>query len=62
MNNIKKLNIPKLSFDGNYLKEKGIQEGALIGKILKLIESEWINNDFEISKERVLEIIKNQKN
>ena len=60
LNNIKKINIPKFSFDGNYLKEKGIQEGALIGKILKLIESEWINNDFEISKERVLEIIKNQ--
>jgi len=60
LNNIKKIDIPKFSFDGNYLKEKGIQEGALIGKILKLIESEWINNDFEISEERVLEIIKNQ--
>jgi poly(A) polymerase len=60
LNNIKKLDIPKFSFDGNYLKEKGMQEGALIGKTLKLIESEWLDNDFRISNERVLEIIKAQ--
>ena len=60
LNNIKKLDIPKFSFDGNYLKEKGMQEGALIGKTLKLIESEWLHNDFRISNERVLEIIKAQ--
>ena len=60
LNNIQKLDIPKFSFDGNYLKEKGMQEGALIGKTLKLIESEWLDNDFRISNERVLEIIKAQ--
>jgi len=60
LNNIKKLDIPKFSFDGNYLKEKGMTEGALIGKTLKLIESEWLDNDFRISNERVLEIIKVQ--
>ena len=62
LSDIKKFNIPKLSFDGEYLKEKGMEEGALIGKTLKLIEQEWIDNDFEISKERALEIIKTQKN
>ena len=62
LDNINKLDIPKLSFDGNYLKEKGMKEGALIGKTLKLIESEWINNNFEISDERVLKIIKFQNN
>ena len=60
--NINKLNIPKFSFDGNYLKEKGMQEGTLIGKTLKLIENEWLDNDFKISNERVLEIIKTQNN
>ena len=60
--NINKLNIPKFSFDGNYLKEKGMKEGALIGKTIKLIEKEWLDNDFEISNARVLEIIKAQKN
>ncbi len=62
LNNINKFNVPKFSFDGNYLKDKGMSEGALIGKTLKLIETEWYNNNFEISKERVLKIIKSQKN
>ncbi len=60
LNRIKKLEIPKFSFDGNFLKEKGMKEGALIGKTLKLIESEWLNNDFKISDERVLQIIEVQ--
>ena len=60
LNNIKKQDIPKFSFDGNYLKAKGMQEGALIGKTLKLIEDEWLKNDFIISNKRVLEIIKSQ--
>jgi hypothetical protein len=36
----------------------GMQQGSLIGKVLKQIEEEWINNNFKISKERVKEIIK----
>ena len=60
LNNIKKIDIPKFSFDGNYLKEKGMKEGALIGKTLKLIESEWLDNNFKVSDKRVLEIIKEQ--
>ncbi len=60
LNRIKKLEIPKFSFDGNFLKDKGMREGALIGKTLKLIESEWLNNDFKISDERVLQIIEVQ--
>ena len=60
LNNVKKQDVPKFSFDGNYLKDKGMQEGALIGKTLKLIEDEWLYNDFRISNKRVLEIIKAQ--
>ena len=60
LNNIKKQDIPKFSFDGNYLQKKGMKEGALIGKTLKLIEDEWLDNDFRISNKRVLEIIKAQ--
>ena len=36
--------IIKFDYDGNYLKQKGMKEGASIGKTLKLIENEWINN------------------
>ena len=60
INNIKKIDIPKFSFDGNYLKEKGMKEGALIGKTLKLIEREWLDNNFKVSDKRVLKIIKEQ--
>ena len=59
-NNIQKYNIPKFAFNGDYLKEKGMKEGAVIGKTLKLIESEWVDNDFRISNERVQEIIQSQ--
>ena len=61
-NNIEKLYIPEFSFDGNFLKEQGVQEGVLIGKILKMIEKEWVSSDFQISNKRVLEIIKTQNN
>ena len=39
-----------------------MQEGELIGNTLKIIEREWLNNDFEISDERGVEIITAQSN
>ena len=48
----------KLSIDGKYLIENGMLQGALIGKVLKKVEEEWLKNDFKITKSRVKEIIK----
>ena len=48
--------------DGKYLIENGMQEGSLIGKVLKEIEDEWIKNNFKISKERLKEIIQYNSN
>ena len=48
----------KLPVDGKFLIQNGMKEGAVIGKVLKLIEKEWINNNFTISKNRILELIK----
>ncbi len=62
LDNINKINIPKFSFNGNYLKENGMKEGVLVGKTLAIIESEWLDNNFEISNERVLKIIQSQNN
>ena len=61
LNIIEKASISKFPFDGNYLKKNGIQEGVAIGKTLKILENEWLNNNFKISDQKVLEIIKNQK-
>ena len=52
----------QFAFDGKYLMKNGMKQGSLIGKVLKEIEKEWINNNFKISKERVLEIIKLHSN
>ncbi len=49
--------IPKLKYDGNYLKTKGLNEGQKLGEILKKIEDEWIKNDFNILNEEVDKII-----
>jgi poly(A) polymerase len=43
--------------DGKYLIENGMNEGSALGKVLKIIENEWIANGFKISKSRVKEII-----
>ncbi len=48
----------QFAFDGKYLMKNGMKQGSLIGKVLKEIEKEWINNNFKISKDRVQEIIK----
>ena len=48
--------------DGKYLIQNGMQEGGKIGRVLKTIEKEWMNNNFQISKDRVREIIKYNTN
>ncbi len=59
---IEDIDIPNFIYDGNYLKKYGMKEGALIGKTLKIIEDEWLENNFKISNSRVEEIIKKQNN
>ena len=48
--------------DGKYLIQNGMKEGSVLGKVLKMIEEEWINNSFKISKDRVKEIIQLNSN
>ena len=38
--------------------ERGMKEGKLLGRVLKKIEEEWVDNNFNISDNRVKEIIK----
>ena len=58
LKNILKSKTHKLNIDGKYLIENGMLQGALIGKVLKKVEEEWLKNDFKITKSRVKEIIK----
>jgi len=58
LNKVLKSNIPKLYVNGDYLKKNGMKEGESLGKVLKEIEIEWVNNNFKISNERIKDLIK----
>ena len=58
LNLVLKSNVPKLHVNGEYLKKNGMKEGESLGKVLKKIESEWANNNFEISNQRIKDLIK----
>jgi tRNA nucleotidyltransferase/poly(A) polymerase len=62
LNNVLKSKTHKFKIDGKYLMENGMQQGPLMGKALKEIEKEWIENNFQITKERVKEIIHSHLN
>ena len=57
-NKVLKIKVPVFPIDGEHLKQKGMKEGQSLGKVLKILEKEWINNNFKISNERIEEIIK----
>ena len=57
-NKILKIKVPVFPIDGEYLKQKGMKEGQSLGKVLKILEKDWINNNFKISNERIDEIIR----
>ena len=46
LSNINGINLPIFSYDGNFLKKNGLKEGTIIGRTLKIIESEWIKIPF----------------
>ena len=62
MKDIEKTNVPVFPYDGNFLKKQGFKEGVILGKVLKKIELEWIKNNFNISEEKILKIIKEHIN
>tara|TARA_B100000886_G_scaffold306816_1_gene239406 strand:- start:1801 stop:3063 length:1263 start_codon:yes stop_codon:yes gene_type:complete len=57
-----KIKIPKFPINGDSLKKQGMQEGQLLGKVLKILEREWIKNNFKISEDKIKEIIRMNSN
>ena len=62
LSKILKIKVPLFPIDGNFLKQKGMQEGQSLGDVLKSLEKEWINNNFKISNDKIEEIIKTKSN
>ena len=49
-NFIDKTEIPKLPVSGELLGKYGFEKGETMGKVLKQIEQDWINNDFDLKE------------
>ena len=57
---ILKTKVPLFKINGEFLKQRGMKEGQHLGNVLKLLEKEWVNNNFRISNEKIEEIIKTE--
>ena len=56
----KKIEAPKMPISAKLLMQKyEIPEGKQLGKKLKIIEEEWVKNNFQISDQQVDNIINN---
>ena len=55
---IKSLRVPEFPLTGEYLINKGFKSGRKIGEILKKVEKVWIENDFNLKKEDLNNLIK----
>ena len=59
INYVKTCAVPKFPLSGDYLKNLGYETGQELGKKLKLLEEQWIANNFVIDKKIVKKILKN---
>ena len=57
-NKISNSKIHKFPYNGEYLIKRGIKEGPVLGKVIKMLENEWVENNFKISEKRVQDVIK----
>ena len=54
---INSTNIPDFPISGKYLLEKGFQSGRKVGEILKKVEKEWVDNDFNLNDKEIKNLI-----
>ena len=59
---IEKTKTPRFEIKGNDILKYGIKNGPKIGKILKIIEARWIENNFKITNNEIKILISNNTN
>ena len=59
---ILKAKIPSFPIDGKFLLKQGMREGQSLGQVLRVLEDEWMNNEFKISNKKIKDIIKINSN
>jgi tRNA nucleotidyltransferase/poly(A) polymerase len=62
LNQVDKIEIPSFPFNGQYLKKQGLTEGKVIGFVLKELEKEWLDKDFNLKANETVSIINKIKN
>jgi len=60
-NNIDNSSIPNFPLNGEYLIKKGLVEGKKIGLVLKILEKEWLDNNYTLSEKNISNIIEKAK-
>ena len=61
LSEIDKIEIPSFPFNGQYLKERGLTEGKEIGLVLKELEKNWLDKDFNLKANEAFDIINKAK-
>ena len=61
LNEIENTKVPIFPINGSYLKDKGFKEGKKIGRVLNILQSRWIDNNFSLS-EKEIKITLNKEN
>ena len=61
LSEIDKIKIPTFPFNGQFLKEQGLVEGKEIGFILKELEKEWLDKDFNLKNNEAISIVNKVK-
>ena len=61
LNLVDKMEIPSFPFNGKYLKDQGFTEGKEIGYILRALEKEWLNKDFNLNTNEAVSIVNKVK-
>ena len=55
---IDSVSIPKFPITGDYLIKKGFKSGKKVGELLKKIEEQWIDNNFELDDGKLNDFLK----
>jgi len=58
---IDKIEIPKFPYTGQFIINQGLEDGKKIGFVLKELEKEWLESDFNLKEKDAILIINKVK-
>ena len=57
LDEINSFDIPVFPITGKHLLDRGIKSGRKVGEVLKKIEKDWIDNDFQLNDDELRNLI-----